>query len=122
MVDTLPVLHGGRVSLDFVNTVDPREPFGEDFLPDYQSLLAWSAHAGVLPEDGLRRARARARRSPAEAARAHAQAIELREVLYAIFCAAAANRAPPRRLAERLAELVAELEPRWRLCWAGESW
>lgn len=122
MVSTLPALHGGRPSLDFVNTVDPREPPGEDFLPDYPSLLAWAAHARLLSNDQLARARARAQASPAEAAWTHKQAIELREALYPVFCAAAEHQPPPQPAAGHLTTLVAQLQPPRQLTWAGQSW
>ena len=47
----LPDRVGGRLALDFVNTVDPRHgPGRREFLTDYATLLAWAEPVGdVLP-------------------------------------------------------------------------
>ena len=75
-------LVGGRLCLDFVNTIGSRlraEPPPNEHLVDYASLVAWAAHAGAIDE-----------------ARA------LRESLYRTFTAAAEDRAPAAADAARL--------------------
>jgi predicted RNA-binding Zn ribbon-like protein len=89
-------LSGGRLCLDFANTVGWRgSDAPAEHLGSYGDLVAWAEQArAVAPRDAralLRRAAAR----PAEARQALAGAIELREALYRVFAAIAAGR-PPR--------------------------
>ena len=52
---------GGRVCLDFANTLDWRtsdEP--QELIPDYAALLAWSERRGTLPHAATRKLKARA--------------------------------------------------------------
>ena len=85
---------GGRLALDFVNTVDPRHASDRrEFLNDYAALLEWAEPLGaVLPVDvaALRRV---AKREPRAAAAAFERAITLREALYRVFAAALARKA-----------------------------
>jgi predicted RNA-binding Zn ribbon-like protein len=115
-------LHGGRTCLDFVNTVDPREPAGQDFLPDYSAIVAWSRRVRLLETAKLARIAARAKGSPRDAARAHRRAIELRELLYPVLRAAADGEAPPPALAERFSRTASALERRRRLVWRDGRW
>ena len=63
----LPDRVGGRLALDFMNTVDPRHaPDRREFLADYAALLEWAEPLGAaLPVDvaTLRRVARRARPS-----------------------------------------------------------
>jgi predicted RNA-binding Zn ribbon-like protein len=86
-------LTGGRLALDFPNTVDNRPVARrKDLLRDYADLVAWARQAGVLAEADARTLLLAARRRPAAAARVFARAIALREALYRVFAAAAAER------------------------------
>jgi predicted RNA-binding Zn ribbon-like protein len=122
IADALPSFLGGRLCLDFVNTVDPREPAGHDFLPGYANLLTWAAAARVLDQQRMRRARAARRVTPDEAAKAHAEAIELREMLYRVLRAAIARRPPSRQDSETLAAGAAHLQTRRRIRSIGVHW
>ena len=89
IIERLPVKFvGGRLCLDFVNTVGGRDPDGaavRDKLATYEDLLAWSVLAGIVDR---RRAGALARLAAShtlEAAEIVARAIRLREALYRIF-------------------------------------
>jgi len=94
---------GGRPSLDFVNTVDPREgPNAHDFLGDYVDFALWAADSGAVDESRARRLITLARRSPGEARAVFARSIALREALYRIFLAAADDARPPGEDLERL--------------------
>jgi predicted RNA-binding Zn ribbon-like protein len=91
-----PDLLGGRLALDFVNTVEPRTGEGQhDYLPDYRAFAAWSAHSGAVTADQaaglLLAASADARRST----KVWRQAIEMREALYRLVVALAEGRLPP---------------------------
>ena len=88
-------LVGGRLCLDFCNTVsgkrvtDPR-----DRLHGYADLLSWGRQAGAVTEAQARRLLAEARRRPADAERAFRQAVALRESLYQVFLAFSQDREP----------------------------
>ena len=94
-------LIGGRLCLDFVNSVGARsvERNGEvvirdEKLSDYLDLLAWMQHAeGLNPAQAARLAQA-ASHHPHEAARVFRESMVLREALYRIFYAIIADRKP----------------------------
>lgn len=96
-------LVGGRVSLDFANTVGnrrgdaPRNRFTE-----YGDVLAWAGFAGVLSREETGRLGTRAAGDPREAERTFRRAVELREAIYRIFSALAAGAAPGRDDLDRL--------------------
>jgi predicted RNA-binding Zn ribbon-like protein len=88
-------LLGGRLCLDFANTVDPRHgDHPHEFLDGYADLMRWSAHVGALGDGEGERLLDRAQDNPAEADRVFQAARTLRERLYRIFSSVAAG-APP---------------------------
>jgi len=98
IIDRLPVKFvGGRLCLDFVNTVGGRDRAGaaiRDKIAAYADLLAWSVLAGTV-DRRLASALARlAARDAKEAAHVLARAIRLREALYRIFKCAIEGRRP----------------------------
>jgi predicted RNA-binding Zn ribbon-like protein len=98
-------LLAGHPTLDFINTIDPRE--GADpveHLHAYEDLVAWAGRAGVLSAAASRQAARAARSDPAAAARSFHRALALREAAYSIFRAVAARRPAP---ADDLHELQA---------------
>ena len=98
-------LVGGRLCLDFVNTIGGRlrdEPAPNEHLADYATLLAWARHAGAVDEAQARRLGRKAAAHPREAAAVVAEAKTLREVLYRTLLAAAEDRAPAAADAARL--------------------
>ena len=111
-------LYGGRPCLDFVNSVDPRDPpGGKGFLPDYAALLAWCGRIGLLERDELERLGALARSQPSAAAEAYRRAIELRELLYPVLRASAEGLEPPEPLARRFSRRAAAFERSRQLTW-----
>ena len=93
-----PKLVGGRLCLDFVNTVASRPParkprpagkaegpIGRDRLGDYSDLVRWSRGAGALTRGEAEELRGRGGRRPAEAGAAFRRAVSLREAIYRIF-------------------------------------
>jgi len=97
-------LVGGRLCLDFVNSVGGRRlalpsekgsAVREDKLNDYGDLLAWSQHVGLLTEGEMQKL-LRESRQQAEAAAVFARAMELREAIYRI-CKALLNKSLPRQ-------------------------
>jgi predicted RNA-binding Zn ribbon-like protein len=88
-------LVGGRTCLDFTNTVNLRDSDRfRDRLESYGDLLNWAVHAGVLTTGQARELNTEAERDPDSAASTLQRAIELREVIFRMFSAMAAGRAP----------------------------
>jgi predicted RNA-binding Zn ribbon-like protein len=88
-------LVGGRVCLDFVNTVDPRvggKP--QDYLASYADLVRWAEHAHLLAPDQVATLLDTAARRPKDAQAIFERAITLREILYRLFSAIAARKLP----------------------------
>jgi predicted RNA-binding Zn ribbon-like protein len=74
---------GGRICLDFANTVDWRtsdEP--QELLPDYAALLAWSVARRVLTRAAIAKLQARCTQDSAAAATALRQAHALRSEIW----------------------------------------
>jgi len=87
-------LVGGRLCLDFANTVSTHGQAGREYLASYQDLLAWSQHAGILDEPQAQDLLRRAERHPQRAAAALQGAIALREAIYRVFAALAHGWGP----------------------------
>jgi predicted RNA-binding Zn ribbon-like protein len=79
-------LIGGRLCLDFANTVSWRtreQP--HERLTRYADLVAWSQHAGIVTESEAHGLHQTAARHPAAAAEALGRAIVLREAIYRVI-------------------------------------
>jgi predicted RNA-binding Zn ribbon-like protein len=88
-------LLGGRLCLDFVNTLDWRGTDSpQEFLKTYDDLIQWSRHAGIcsLPESG--KLSKMAEQLNAEAKKALNRSLKLRETIYRLFAAGIANQKP----------------------------
>jgi predicted RNA-binding Zn ribbon-like protein len=97
-------LVGGKLCLDFVNTVDGRGSYSPrstannvlgEKLQNYFDLVEWSRHAGIITVLESRRLIEEGRRKTAEAGKVFERALALREALYRIFKAKLTDR-PPR--------------------------
>jgi len=92
-------LVGGRLCLDFVNTVGGRRndssPLG-DKLEDYSDLVAWSRHSGVVTAAEAARLIKESKQKLATANTVLRRAIALREALHRIFKAVMTDRTPRR--------------------------
>jgi predicted RNA-binding Zn ribbon-like protein len=108
-------LVGGNRALDFVNTITGRltaDP--TDFLPDFDSMIAWSMHAGVVTaaeRDACILAAANDRSPKA----VHRQALVLREALYEIFSARAEGQLIASGNLKKLDEERGRAARTWRL-------
>jgi len=81
-------LVGGRLCLDFANSVGSRgAEVRNDRLQEYGDLLWWGLRAGILIDAEADRLRRTAEARPEEAAAVHRRGIELREAIYRIFSA-----------------------------------
>jgi predicted RNA-binding Zn ribbon-like protein len=88
-------LSGGRLCLDFVNTVGGmRGVRPNEHLLGYADLVEFARQSGAIPEDRGRRLLAEARRRPLDAAAILARAVALREELYRVFLARARGERP----------------------------
>ena len=89
----LPDRVGGRLALDFLNTVDPRHATERrEYLGSYEGLLAWAADTGTVDRATVGRLRAAADQEPAAAAAALRRVRDYREALYRVVAAALAER------------------------------
>jgi predicted RNA-binding Zn ribbon-like protein len=89
-------LVGGRLCLDFVNTVDSHlKPQPKEYLHSYADLVAWSLRLGALEEGAAAQliAHAEASLQPAEAVLAEART--LRGALFDVFRALSLAQVPP---------------------------
>jgi predicted RNA-binding Zn ribbon-like protein len=117
-------LVGGNPALDFVNTITGRlTEHQTDFLPDFNSLIAWSVHAGVINVDE-RDACLLAGADDRSAKAVHRRALVLREALYDIFSARAEDQPIASGDLKKLDEERGRAARTWRLasdgrlvCW-----
>jgi predicted RNA-binding Zn ribbon-like protein len=99
-------LVGGRLCLDFINTVDGRksdaprkesrsiESILGDKLREYSDLVEWSRHSSIVTATEAERMIQASRRNAAEARDVLRRAITLREALYRICKAVMTRRRP----------------------------
>jgi predicted RNA-binding Zn ribbon-like protein len=85
-------LSGGRLCLDFVNTVGGSRAAPKERLNTYLDLVSWGRQAGLLDERDAQHLGQLAKRRPNDAAHILAGAVTLREALFRIFSGAAECR------------------------------
>jgi len=109
-------LVGGRICLDFANTLGQHEPEPlSEWLASYDDLVWWALRADIVPQAEASALFERARKHPEEAAEVFRRAIELREAVFRIFSAAAAKRDPERADLEVLNRELALAMPHARV-------
>ncbi len=81
----MPIV-GGRLCLDLANTAN-NGPHGVENcrLTNYEAVLAWGHHVGLLDEVSRRTLNKRASRRPTEAVEALARILRLREAIWTVF-------------------------------------
>ena len=101
---------GGRVCLDFANTMDWRTSEApQELLPDYATLLLWSGKRGTLPAPAVAKLRSQARQRAGAAAGVLAEARALRaEIWKAAEVLCRGERVQPAPFNRRLAALPAQ--------------
>lgn len=94
-------LVGGRLCLDFLNTVDGRKSESRsvdrvlgDKLADYSDLVQWSRHSGIVTATEAERLIQAGKRNARAAKDVFDRAIALREALYRILKAIMTSRRP----------------------------
>jgi predicted RNA-binding Zn ribbon-like protein len=85
---------GGRLCLDFANTLNGSRAHPKETLLAYGDLVAWGRQAGILTDQEVRHLMEESRRRPEDAAGTLRHAIELRETIFRIFSAVADGRTP----------------------------
>lgn len=102
-------LVGGRLCLDFANTVSSRsEEPGREYLTSYDDLVSWSLHAGILGEARAAGLRRWAAGNPDRAASVLECGIAQRETIYGIFSAVADGNGPQRDVLSNLNAAIRE--------------
>jgi predicted RNA-binding Zn ribbon-like protein len=105
----LPRLLGGRLCLDFANTVDPRHgPGRREFLDGYADLVAWGRVAGAIDDRLAGRLLSAAGARPAAADAVLERALGLREALYRLLGGRGAGAADLATLNRELAEAMGQ--------------
>jgi predicted RNA-binding Zn ribbon-like protein len=97
-------LSGGTPCLDFANSISRTSQ--REHINRYEDLVAFARQSGLVSDDLAARLRDEAAARPAEAEATWRRAIALREALFRLFAAVAAEQTPP---AEDLAHLNREL-------------
>ncbi len=87
-------LSGGRLCLDYVNTLSGSRAHPTERLNSYRDLVSWGRQAGALGDREAQQLAQAAQRRPEEAARTLAEAVRFREALFRLFAAVASLRAP----------------------------
>lgn len=83
-------LLGGRLCLDFANTVGWRiRNKAKEYLNNFNDLVVWSQHAGILKAHEAKRLSKVAESHPSEVELVYNHAIALREILFRIFSSVA---------------------------------
>jgi predicted RNA-binding Zn ribbon-like protein len=102
-------LLGGRLCLDFANTLDWRaSEHPLEYLTSYAALATWGEHAGALSAAAAEQLRTAAERRPEEATTTLRDALALREAIWRIFVALAHSERPPAGDLERLNVMLGE--------------
>jgi predicted RNA-binding Zn ribbon-like protein len=86
-------LLGGRLCLDFVNTLDWRgtaDP--REFLNSYQDVVNWSRHVGIANRKESQQLSRMAEQSTTDPEKVLSKAKELREIIYRLFSATIFNK------------------------------
>jgi predicted RNA-binding Zn ribbon-like protein len=87
-------LLGGRLCLDFVNSIENRGGEPEDFLTSYADLARWAHRAGLIDADDAARLLALAAENAPAAEAAFTRALTLRAALHCLFLAIAGEHQP----------------------------
>jgi predicted RNA-binding Zn ribbon-like protein len=91
---TFPRLLGGRLCLDFVNTIDSPRDTPHDFLTDYAALVRWGHYRALVDDAQVALLLADGARHADDATATYANAIALRAALQQVFTAIASGVKP----------------------------
>jgi predicted RNA-binding Zn ribbon-like protein len=120
-IDGLKLI-GGALCLDFANTSGWRpNPQDEEYLRDYEGLVLWAKRTRALGASEARELLHAASAEPERAKMIHRRAIALREAVYRIFSAVAAERRADPRDIDLVNKMVDEVHRHLRLVSAGNG-
>ncbi len=108
-------LSGGRLCLDFVNTLSGSRARPTERLRSYDDLVSWGRQSGAITAPIAERLAAEARARPRDAARALDSAVRLREVMFRILAACADLRPADETDVAALNVALSEALPHQRL-------
>jgi predicted RNA-binding Zn ribbon-like protein len=114
-------LTGGRVCLDFTNTLVGSREHPKENLESYDDLVAWSRQSGVLTDGEARRLVREARQRPGDAAATLFQALTLRETIFRTFARVAEGRSPDADDIAALNAALAHALPHLRIETSGDA-
>src|SRR5574337_1270783 len=112
----VPILIGGNLALDFVNSLywrltrDPIEWFNS-----FEDLVLWSRSLKILDEAQTKRILRRSRSNKKKAESVVAKAIKLREAIYKILDAIISGRSPSNSHLEILDQLLSKSLSRMKI-------
>lgn len=108
-LSTFPRLLGGKLCLDFVNTLERRlSEHPEEFLTDYPALINWGFHVGLLEDAERKRLLEKAKSQPTRADEVYQQAVRLRETIYRVSLAVTNGHFPAKEDLEHLHQVYLE--------------
>lgn len=112
---------GGRLALDFANTVSGKRLTAPiERLNAYPDLVSWGRQVGVIDDAIARGLLAEAESDPRAAAQALRDAIAFREALFRAFRAVAEGAAPAPQDLDHLSRVLARARSReWMVCGEG---
>jgi predicted RNA-binding Zn ribbon-like protein len=100
-------LVGGRLCLDFVNTVSWRQAENpKDLLQSFEDLVTWAVHAHLIDPGKSPKLLARAAANPAGAQEALSRAKTARETIASVYGALANSESPREKDLSALSELL----------------
>lgn len=114
-------LSGGAVALDFANSLDERPRGGLERIADYPALALWCVQSGFLTEGKRETLVAAAQQEPAAAAAAHAQALALRELIFATIKATIASEVLSDEQVHCWNDWLKRTQASRRLSWGGSG-
>ena len=114
-------LSGGAVALDFANTLDERPRGGLERIADYPALALWCVQSGFLTEGKRETLVAAAQQEPAAAAAVHAQALALRELIFATIKATIASEVLSDEQVHCWNDWLKRTQASRRLSWGGSG-
>ena len=115
-------LLGGRLAIDFVNTVSGKRLLAPiERFNDYGDVISWAEQVGLASAARVKALRRIAREQPRDAEAAFARVKELREALFRIFSAVAAQKRSPSADLDLLNRELAEAFSHLRIAESAEG-
>src|SRR5258708_21717296 len=116
-------LTGGRLCLNFANTVSGKRPVSpSEHLHRYADLVSFGRQSGIVDEQRARRLLSEGERHPKLAAAVLQRSLELRETIYRVFLATAREERPAEEDVEQLNRGLSKALCHQRLVKARDGW